>query len=82
MVLVHAHCAYKRILHSHNTGIVSQYKSAYQFARATLSLEMYALCARSREVTSDSYSVLGTALAEVVTTTLYLILNHKCKKKL
>ena len=26
MVLVHAHCAYLRILHSHNTGIASQYK--------------------------------------------------------
>ena len=28
MVLVHAHCAYTRIPHSHNTGVASQCKSA------------------------------------------------------
>ena len=33
MVLVHAHCAYTRILHSHNTGIASQCKSVWTNSR-------------------------------------------------
>ena len=64
IVLVHAHCAYTRILHSHYTVITSQCKSAWTNSRVRQWFrDVRAMC--SREVTSDIHSVLKCYVVEV-----------------